>query len=1131
MDADSPLVSRLERTFWTVWYYISGAVHRLLRPEQENSVSNNPSSLQDSAVDSELAKCHHEDEARGGEVQEEPTLSTASPLSSARTAVAWDLSTSEIDLAPDENKIQDTADLKDFQTDVGTREEEECVPTGDGESQRLIPEYNKAEKGGGVYQEVYTHRQAETLEDDKDDESMITRSQTADIASSIEETERVETPDFQSVEDTPVKVQDQEENALNFETDSVEIELSTTTDLCPKEEVSVHKEEAVWQRNMVEAEITKKVSPLASRTENKSDEDTLRDDMEDFVDGELQVTSNTSVPVSKDEPIAAEPEFAMAPRNSNDESDSVDERMNSPVEEEGQEVVIEDERVNKAEVPEHKGEIHTVTGDSKEEVNSSAQVWCISDALLHAETELHVEERLKDVVDVQIMITEIGDETLSSGAATNEKAPVKSSSVPADEHKSQVSEDSNGKTGQEVSWGLTGQSVVAQDPKPPTCGGPEDIHEPEPDENPAQSLLEVGDPENVLSPALPGEVENQEPDSLHKSDSSTDALEMRERTEQGQESKEERESYLDLTASEVQETQKLHVDTLVQEAGFIPEEENRELLVSSLRTGIDDSDKESEADFCLTGEKDLQDREEDVLIEMSKEECDPNDADAPGRFMETEDLDAEETVRLPEAGEQTVKPGRQESVDAVRSGQSISKTRSLIQDITATEFLEQSVATEPEQQYTVTDLEKATNGVEQSAAEVEVGPELGSAECPETALSNEKDTKTHEGLNSEESGSVSDTETSLSTAESGFSDQAISDRGTPNGESQGSVQDMFGNVSEPNSPSFPKLSPQQCDSDCQDTLMRGTDEAGQSSLKDKEPVTGLCFDSAEAENLNQESEETKDDTDEDRGSQEEVNTEEKGLLEKTSLKTSDDIDVMTLIEVSTSFRVQKDQMDTEALVTFSDSQDESEHTESACAGSSSDVWSEEGISSTEPSSHDDTSVESEKGSLELPSLDKLKCLGDIQTSDEEDELTTKSEHQNQADVSALDFTAQRSRIAVKNPQVRPPKDPRSLILMSSLDPTPDPHLPGKLPLGGMGIGIKLPGLGAGFPVLKKTQQKDEARPESLQKESETRSEETSDSPKQDEEQHERKWMPPRHPGFGNPLMSELKTRLNKTTKD
>lgn len=65
----------------------------------------------------------------------------------------------------------------------------------------------------------------------------------------------------------------------------------------------------------------------------------------------------------------------------------------------------------------------------------------------------------------------------------------------------------------------------------------------------------------------------------------------------------------------------------------------------------------------------------------------------------------------------------------------------------------------------------------------------------------------------------------------------------------------------------------------------------------------------------------------------------------------------------------------------------------------------------------------------------------------------------QVDASTLDCAAQRSRIFVKNPRVRPPKDPRTLLNMPSLEPTPPPQhrVPAGLPMGGLGIGIKLPG--------------------------------------------------------------------------
>ncbi|CAB1440051.1 unnamed protein product [Pleuronectes platessa] len=143
----------------------------------------------------------------------------------------------------------------------------------------------------------------------------------------------------------------------------------------------------------------------------------------------------------------------------------------------------------------------------------------------------------------------------------------------------------------------------------------------------------------------------------------------------------------------------------------------------------------------------------------------------------------------------------------------------------------------------------------------------------------------------------------------------------------------------------------------------------------------------------------------------------------------------------------------------------------------------------------------------------------------------------QVDESALDFTPQKSRIAVKNPRVRPPSDPRSLLHMPSADPTPSSRLPVKVPrgvpLGGMGIGIKLPGLGAGFPALKKTKRAmtEEKSSETFSQEPETKPEEQSDAIKQDEEKPKPKWMPPRHPGFGNPLMSELKNKLKKPTNE
>ncbi|XP_038862626.1 myosin-14 isoform X2 [Salvelinus namaycush] len=153
----------------------------------------------------------------------------------------------------------------------------------------------------------------------------------------------------------------------------------------------------------------------------------------------------------------------------------------------------------------------------------------------------------------------------------------------------------------------------------------------------------------------------------------------------------------------------------------------------------------------------------------------------------------------------------------------------------------------------------------------------------------------------------------------------------------------------------------------------------------------------------------------------------------------------------------------------------------------------------------------------------------------------------QFDASALDFTAQKSRIALKNPHVRPPRDPRTLLQMPSLTPSPSKptvHVPVRgptgIPMRGMGgIGIKLPGFGAGPPILRKTGMgvRGENNTENIPQKSELEQDVRDESPKKEEmqnkqEERKTKWTPPRHPGFGNPLMmNELKNKLKKTTKE
>nr|XP_033467994.1 uncharacterized protein si:ch211-180a12.2 [Epinephelus lanceolatus] len=384
---------------------------------------------------------------------------------------------------------------------------------------------------------------------------------------------------------------------------------------------------------------------------------------------------------------------------------------------------------------------------------------------------------------------------------------------------------------------------------------------------------------------------------------------------------------------------------------------------------------------------------------------------------------------------------------------------------------------------------------------------------------------------------VSDTEMSSSTVESGFLDQSLGEWGTQSNETQQpkststesfqGIHEMLADISESSTQHS-------------DFLM---EETAETDLKQDESITATRFHpdskvtSPEKEDLNEESDKSQEETEEERvealetetGSQKEIDAEEAELAEKTDWKDTEEADV------------QSDKAETEdEPLEMSDSPDEIKHAESERSGSSSEASLEEGVVLTESGSQDDTCTESERLWM-LPSLDEPQPRQSEDIAESEagaevaEQLTTKSEDEMEVDTFVLDFTVQRSRIAVKNPRVRPPKDPRSLLHMPSLDPTPSVPRPSKVPigvpLGGMGIGIKLPGLGAGFPVLKKTQRvvRDENKPETPSEE--TKPEEKSDTPKQDEAPHRPKWMPPKHPGFGNPLMSELKSKLKKTTKE
>lgn len=431
-----------------------------------------------------------------------------------------------------------------------------------------------------------------------------------------------------------------------------------------------------------------------------------------------------------------------------------------------------------------------------------------------------------------------------------------------------------------------------------------------------------------------------------------------------------------------------------------------------------------------------------------------------------------------------------------------------------------------------------------SCMEQQEGPEPGQEMDKKTKPSNEGQEEmpslhSEEEMESDsgESGLASDTEMSPSTAGSGLLDLSVSEWGkehiethllesTSTGSFQG-IYDMSVCMSE--SADISKFYTQQPDS--QDILLEGTEERRRSDLAEEELTAEMG--SSEAGQLNLESNKSQDKASEERieaadtetGPQIEIDA---GVAARTEMKDTGGADAGTLTKMRALFKDEKMNV-ADVLLGFnvSDSPD-------ATRSGSEALLTE---------SQSDTCIEAEKF-MKFTSLDKQQAttrweditesLAEPNRTEVAGQWTTNFEVE--VDASALDFTAQRSRIAVKNPCVRPPKDPRSLLHMPSVDPTPSPRLPVRVPkgvpLGGVGIGIKLPGLGAGFPVLRKTHVvTEEKSPETPLQEPETKPEEKRDIPKHDEAQHRPKWMPPRHPGFGNPLMSELKTKLKKTPKE
>ncbi|GLD57414.1 ELKS/Rab6-interacting/CAST family member 1-like protein [Lates japonicus] len=1083
MDSDSPF-SRVERTLWTVWYYITGAVNRFLRPEPTDTVSNDPNSFQESTVDSEPPDAGHPESDTSREVvNEEQAVATASLLSSSKPVVAWELCTTEINLGPGEESMQyKSSESKASEEGEGTREEQ-ISQTGNDDAGLLITNDARAkedEKEENRDRKLFTHKQDETAEIDEYEDHAKTESlhltddaMSEDMdggggrADAQEEAQvAVRLDDLQKIEENVGKIQVMEEDdemhhedEEDLEVEDTEITLSPMTDFSFEEERNVHIEEACVQRDETDTSVTyeevensedvlelgeKQVKNQFSVCEEPLEnvEDVKQDTGLLLLNDDLQMTFEKSGHVSED----VEQEHLKVHRSESDKiEDEREEEEESTLDEREQgaeeNVNVSADSQSTDEEPEQEEDIKTVPEDSQEDILTE-RVSCHEEVMQNAEAEStqhtaeFTDEEKEDVAKDAKVQTKIR-ETDNVGMVTDEKSHVTTTDISVDERffdKDQVEEER-----------LSSEEKDSDDYMEIAC----------------TTTSVTGVPEGETGQEISGEFENITPG---------------------------------ICEGPVVVSQELNSPTCKETQEGVPEYNNE--------PGPDENITQR---FLEVGEGDCKEI---------------HDAQLP------EEVESEEPESLQNTGG-----------DYLLVSEHMEEERQSTEDITDehTEILNLTDTGLP-QETEKTVVEPVTEGSGRLFEEEE-GKSLDSSMKMGIEHS-EKEFETYIGVTDKTNEATKELRDETGELLVEFEiDEGLSDfrDAARDGHEIGAIaaEDLLVKFTDKTIKTFEAEEQKMTEMTFQesDILIEEAVEIEQSDLTEEESIieTGFHPDSgvvsSEAGHLSQESDLLQEKTDEERVESAESETGSQKEL---------DADITDVAGIT-------DWKDTEEAneVTAPDCPSEIKHE----SRSGTETSLQEEIMSA--GSEDDTCAEPEN-LLKLPSLDKpqpgwvediAESLLELDGGEVGEQLTTTSEDQIESDRSSLDFTAQRSRIAVKNPRVRPPKDPRSLLHMPSVEPTPSSHMPVRVPagvpLGGMGIGIKLPGLGAGFPVLKKTRPvvKGETSSETPSQEPETKPEKKSDTPKEDEVQHKPKWMPPRQPGFGNPLMSELKSKLKKPTQE
>uniref|UniRef100_A0A1A7WFJ2 Uncharacterized protein n=2 Tax=Iconisemion striatum TaxID=60296 RepID=A0A1A7WFJ2_9TELE len=1088
MDQESTF-ARVERTLWTVWCYFTEAVNRFIRPQEADASSSDPASLQESRCDSEPPDSEHtqdnSSDSRGGGIDEEKPLPSISLLSSSGSVVAWTVGTNN-----SKSDEEDTQLRREVSDDGKDTREEHVDQTGSDREELLVTEeettnQHKQEKTDN--DTSYTGERVKVTDEDNQ--------VTGDNGDALEESEEVCTRTAEEVSVITGEEGQEENGAEEVNTCLLHVssEAGFQPSSCDEDEVIVATQEVRGENDQMEDQ-TAQAAAMEEEDINEATEE--------------EQEQEKSSRMTKDDEATLLPDCS-------DEAMQKTQENTEKVSDKEEDVVV------------------TVTHSTSLPGLSASETTLDS---------IFVDE---DEMDEEAPSSEVHNKESSS-----ENVCATSSVTVKPEGETQQETSREFKNIPQVA--IEGQDPALHETIPKACeetreGVPEHNNELGSDENKTQSFLERGNYGEIHISQLPEEVEKEERASLKNSGMGADYL-----LEQKQ----------DLAVEELtgnlylaQEPEKPHVGVVNLEC----DEEEVEFLDTSMKTEIKPSDKEetctssadetsnlqeaaelgsnkdetsksleaevemTETHFCQESMKSIKPSSDECFslaeeitdsgvlqqIELSEEEetcvtgageeliISPEDKETP--LIEQSDLSPHpETLRtISQPSTETAEGDKIETItdtDAVESETTDPKDLPAM-PVEGTEHLSQ-----PEEQHEE-DTSSSTRGqqdiIDEEILDLWIEAAMSndfSQEEPQTdPIKDQMEEELGEIL-PEESEQLNYTEMSLSNLDSGFLDQSSGEI-QPQKPEDGSLKDVRDTLyiisNSADSSDF-----SEDNSESQAVTKEETGESVESFLGEKESARVTeSTDSREEKHLKEESETAG-----------EENSSGMEAERKAGVRDVGEVDDMSLVEdeekdfgLSDELRLSESrQAETETLL-------------------------EEGVVLTQPPSGSEVKQLSEDAPDHRWSLPGLS-RGEVAA------RRTASLDQSQIDAQMLDITVLKSRIAVKNPKARRPKNPRSLIHKPSADPAPSTHVPVKdppgVPLASLGIGIKLPGFGAGFPVLKKTQTSVEAEDDqdTQSQEPETQTEEKSEGTKP-------KWKPPGHPGFGIPLMSELKNKLKKNPKE